>query len=97
MRVLASAVLLLLTGHAEAWGSSPKKAATRESPAAADEVCANPTAAADNRLTRQVQQLAEMVGAQFEDGFDYPTCRGILIAWIQYNGNVTLELVQRTV
>ena len=64
MRVLASAVLLLLTGHAEAWGSSPKKAATRESPAAAAEVCANPTAAADDRLTRQVQQLAEMVGAQ---------------------------------
>ena len=64
MRVLASAVLLLLTGHAEAWGSSPKKAATRESPAAADEVCANPTAAADDRLSRQVQQLAETVGAQ---------------------------------
>ena len=69
MRVLeivsaASAVLLLLTGHAEAWGSSPKKAATRESPAAAAEVCANPTAAADDRLSRQVQQLAETVGAQ---------------------------------
>ena len=63
MRVLA-AVLLLLTGHAEAWGSSPKKAATRESPAAAAEVCANPSAGADDRLTRQVQQLAETVGAQ---------------------------------
>ena len=63
MRALA-AVLLLLTGHAEGWGRSAKKAATRESPAAAAEVCANPSAGADDRLTRQVQQLAETVGAQ---------------------------------
>ena len=57
------AALLLLTAHAEAWGSSPKKETASESPAAA-EVCASPAAGADDLLTSQVQQLTDAVGAQ---------------------------------
>jgi hypothetical protein len=56
-------LVLLLTAHAEAWGSSPKKETASKGPAAA-EVCASPAAGADDRLTSQVQQLTEAVGSQ---------------------------------
>ena len=42
------------------------------------------------------KRFPEMLLAKFEPGFQYLNCRGILVSWIQYNGLVTMELVQRT-